>query len=86
MEVVFIAEIKKGKGCWEIKTEIPFASKNLKEAEEFLKDKGYTLDSDGQYYQEGSDNKAVIMGFDVWQGDKNGRTHKERTFLQVFAY
>lgn len=65
MEVVFIAEIKKGKGCWEIKTEIPFASKNLKEAEEFLKDQKYILDSDGQYYQEGSDNKAVIIRFEV---------------------
>lgn len=65
MEVVFIAGIKKGKGCWEVKAEIPFASKKLKEAEEFLKDKGYTLDSDGQYYQEDSDNKAVIMGFEV---------------------
>lgn len=65
MEVVFIAGIKKGKGCWEIKTEIPFASKNLKEAEEFLKDQEYIFDSDGQYYQEGSDNKAVIIRFEV---------------------
>ncbi len=65
MEVVFIASIKKGNGCWEVKAEIPFASKNLKEAEEFLKDQEYILDSDGQYYQEGSDNKAFIMRFEV---------------------
>ena len=65
MEVVFIAGIKKGNGYWEIKAEIPFASKKLKEAEEFLKDREYILDSDGQYYQEGSDNKAVIMRFEV---------------------
>lgn len=43
MEVVFIAGIKKGKGCWEVKAEIPFASKKLKEAKEFLKDKDIAL-------------------------------------------